>query len=229
MASAPVPARTRSSHLSLPRGSWDLHRPCGDLVVYTCLRQNPGFASVPAGTWGKGGGARLLGDSQKGLFFFFKRLGQTKSVLLQVLCHLPTLRSKDPPGWTSQRHLPCLLLRMFVWGLGTLCATPGQRFVFVLSSPTLWSCRCMWLCKPLIASPKCNEPPCKVLLFLVVFAPAVRNTVTVAWSQLQLPRRPISFLLWEGVSEPCPRLKNHLTSAEHEVWFQIEKLRLMPQ
>lgn len=40
-----------SSHLSLPRGSWDLHRPCGDLVVYTCLQQSPGFASVPARTW----------------------------------------------------------------------------------------------------------------------------------------------------------------------------------
>lgn len=106
---------------------------------------------------------------------------------------------------------------------------PGQRFVFVLSSPTLWSCRCMWLCKLLIAAPKCNEPPCKVLLFLVVVAPAVRNTVTVVWSQLQLPRRPISFLLWERVSEPCSRLKNHLTSAEQEFWFQIEKLRLMSQ
>lgn len=97
---------------------------------------------------------------------------------------------------------------------------PGQRFVsLLLSSLTLWSCRCMWLCKLLIAAPKCTEPPCKVLLFLVV-ATAVLNTVTVAWSQLRLPRRPISFLLWEGVSEPCSRLKNHLTSGEQEVWFQ---------
>lgn len=95
----------------------------------------------------------------------------------------------------------------------------------VLSNPVVLH----MLCKLLIAAPKCTEPPCKVLLFLVVVATAVRNTVTVAWSQLQLPRWPISFPLWEGVSEPCSRLKNHLTSGEQEVWFQIEKLRLMPQ
>lgn len=54
MASAPVPARTREFASVPPSGIWDLHRPCGYLVVYTCLRQNPGFASVPDGTWRRG-------------------------------------------------------------------------------------------------------------------------------------------------------------------------------
>lgn len=120
MASAPVGRGPGSSHLSFPRGSWDSHRPCGDLLVYTCPRQNSGFASVPAGTRGRtssrGRQRVFLGDSSANQYF------------PESPHHLPTPRRRGPAGWTRQRFLPCSV-HWKVGGSqeGRLCTCLGHK------------------------------------------------------------------------------------------------------
>lgn len=136
------------------------------------------FASVLSGTRGhrssRGGRRIFLGD-----------LGSSDHYFPEAPSHLPAPRRRD---WAciggAIKVGPCTSYNQH-WGLNA-CVTFRPCGLQDADAGGFVN---------LIAVLKCTEPPYKVL-FIVVSVDAGDNTVTVAWSQLQLSRRLVSYLLW---------------------------------
>lgn len=134
------PRGPESSLLSLPRGAWDSHRPCRDLVVHTCPPQNPASNLSPLGLGDIS--LRLPRGSRRA---FLGDLGRSDH-------HFPEApRSAGHPRGHQGRHNQ-------PWGL---------RACVTFRPCGLEGCRCRWFCKLNCCSEVYRATPAKCCLLLL--------------------------------------------------------------